>query len=264
MSRVWVQRGAIVAIWVGAIIAWQRYQSSTGSGTLETAQRFIDEVDAMWWGPVAFVVAYLARPLLLFPASLMTVVAGVLFGPVGGVLLVIIGANGSALIAYAVGRSLASPSVSSDDDGAMATSDVVGEDERAGLIARWGRRLRERSFESVFLMRLLFLPYDLVNYVSGALRIRWTSFLLATVLGTLPGTISFVLLGASLERVDMGFDGINAWAIVASVVIFVVSLGIARVLRARTPATTDEQHTGPSASADVAVRTDPATLTPPS
>ena len=61
-------------------------------------------------------------------------------------------------------------------------------------------------------MRLLFLPYDLVNYVCGALRITWSSFLLATALGSLPGTVSFVLLGASLERVDQGLDGIASQA----------------------------------------------------
>ena len=88
---------------------------------------------------------------------------------------------------------------------------------------------------TVFIMRLLFLPYDLVNYVCGALRIKWTSFLLATALGSLPGTISFVLLGASLESVDQGLDGINPWAIVASVAIFVVSIAISRLLRKRQP-----------------------------
>ena len=233
-TRIWLQRGAVVAIWVTAIVVWRSYQTSNDLGTVDAAQRFIDEIDAAWWGPLVYLVAYLARPLILFPASVLTIVAGVLFGPVVGVLLVIVGANASAMLAYGVGRLLARQDRATDDPDA---------DERASLITRWGRRMRERSFETVFLMRLLFLPYDLVNYASGALRIPWTPFLLATALGTLPGTISFVLLGASLERVDMGLDGINPWAIVASVAIFIASLVIARLARTRNTPTRPETTT---------------------
>jgi hypothetical protein len=45
--------------------------------------------------------------------------------------------------------------------------------------------------------------------------------------------VSFVLLGASLDRVDDGLGGIDPVALVASVVIFVVSLVLARILRRR-------------------------------
>jgi uncharacterized membrane protein YdjX (TVP38/TMEM64 family) len=95
--------------------------------------------------------------------------------------------------------------------------------------------MRTHSFETVLVMRLLFLPYDLVNYLAGLLRLRWVPFLLATALGSLPGTVSFVLLGASLDRVDEGLGGIDPVALVASMVIFVASLVVAQVLRLRQP-----------------------------
>jgi hypothetical protein len=38
-----------------------------------------------------------------------------------------------------------------------------------------------------------------VNYLAGFLRIHYMPFLLATVLGSIPGTIAFVLLGSSLS-----------------------------------------------------------------
>lgn len=221
MSRVWLQRFALVTLWAAAFAGWRWYASSEGLSTIETAQRFVDQVDAVWWGPIVFGVAYLLRPLLLFPASIMTIAAGLLFGPVAGTLIVVLVANASAMLAYVIGRGLAGD-----------PKQTAG-DEQAGLIARWGQRMRSNSFESVFIMRLLFLPYDLVNYASGALRIRWTSFLLATVLGTLPGTVSFVLLGASVERLDEGLGGINPITIVVSVAIFVASIVIARMVKQR-------------------------------
>ena len=208
MNRIWLQRDAIAVLWIAAIVGWRWFQQSEGLSTIETAQRLVDEIDGVWWGLLAYALAYLLRPLLLFPATVITVAAGLLFGPIGGVLIVVVAANASAMLAYGIGRLLAGERHGAGSSGGTDA-------DQAGLIARWGDRMRTNSFESVFIMRLLFLPYDLVNYASGALRIRWTSFLLATILGTLPGTIAFVLLGASIERLDEGFGGINPWTIVA-------------------------------------------------
>jgi len=231
--RIWVQRGLVLLLWLTIFLLWRNYQTSNGLSTTEAGQQFIDAVDAAWWGVFAYIGVYLIRPLVLFPASVLTVMGGVLFGPWLGVLVVVIAANMSAMVAYGVGRLLGNVPDAAAADAASGGDDDLDED--LSLVAKWSQRLRENSFVTVFIMRLLFLPYDLVNYVCGALRIKWTSFLLATALGSLPGTISFVLLGASLESVDQGLDGINPWAIVASVAIFVVSIAISRLLRKRQP-----------------------------
>ena len=56
------------------------------------------------WGPLIYVVAYAFRSLVFFPASVLTITAGVLFGPLLGILLTIIGENISANISFIVGR----------------------------------------------------------------------------------------------------------------------------------------------------------------
>ncbi|HSL58397.1 MAG TPA: VTT domain-containing protein [Acidimicrobiales bacterium] len=216
---IWVRRIAVIAVWAAILVGWRAYLSSTGEGVVESAQRFVDAVGGAWWGVLAYLAVYLVRPLVLFPATLLTIAGGLLFGPVGGVAVVIVGANASALVAYGVGRMLGrAPS---------------GDGEVDSLAARWAGRMRTSSFETVLLMRLLFLPYDLVNYLSGVLRVRWVPFLLATAIGSLPGTVSFVLLGASIEQLDEGLGGISPTTLVASVVLIVASLVVARVLRAR-------------------------------
>jgi len=221
---VWIQRAAVAGIWIAAIVGWQIYQSSNGLSTTETAQRFIDTIGGSWWGIFAYVLVYLARPIVLFPASILTIAGGILFGPVVGVLVVVVAANASAMIAYGVGRLLGHAPGAVDDAAA---------DDTTSFARRWSNRMRDNSFETVLIMRLLFLPYDLVNYVSGILRLRWLPFLLATALGSLPGTISFVLLGASIDSVDEGLGGIDPAILVASVFIFLVSLLLARLLRRR-------------------------------
>ena len=231
---VWVQRAAVAGIWVAAIVSWQIHQSSNGLSTTETAQRFIDTVGGSWWGIFAYVLVYLARPIVLFPASILTIVGGILFGPVLGVLVVVLAANASAMVAYGVGRLLGH---------APGTSDAVTGTEATSFVRRWSNRMRDSSFETVLIMRLLFLPYDLVNYVSGMLRLQWLPFLLATALGSLPGTVSFVLLGASIDRVDEGIGGIDPATLGVGLVIFVVSLALARLLRRRQPAQTQSPTT---------------------
>lgn len=223
---IWVQRGVVLVVWLGAIVAWQRYQSGNGLSTTETAQQFIDTAGTAWWGVLAFVAVYLLRPIVLFPASVLTVVGGILFGPVIGVLVVVVAANASAMIAYGVGRLLGRD---------PRTEDARVDAADRSLAQRWSGRMRENSFETVLIMRLLFLPYDLVNYLSGILRLAWLPFLVATALGSLPGTVSFVLLGASLDDLDEGLGGIDPAVLGASLFIFVVSLLVARVLRRRQP-----------------------------
>lgn len=223
-ARTWLQRGTILALWITALAVWQNYRSSNDLSSLEAGQRFIDAIEVAWWGIFAFIGVYLIRPLVLFPASVLTVMGGIVFGPWVGVLAVVVAANASALVAYGVGHLLG---------GTPGAEPDAVPDGTESFAARWGDRLRANSFETVFVMRLIFLPYDLVNYLCGALRIRRTSFLLATALGSLPGTISFVLLGASLERIDNGIDGINPIAIVFSVVLFIVSVAISRVVKRR-------------------------------
>jgi len=236
---VWVQRAAVAGIWVAAIVSWQIHQSSNGLSTTETAQRFIDTVGGSWWGIFAYVLVYLARPIVLFPASILTIVGGILFGPVLGVLVAALAANASAMVAYGVGRLLGH---------APGTSDAITGTEATSFARRWSNRMRDNSFETVLIMRLLFLPYDLVNYVSGMLRLQWMPFLLATALGSLPGTVSFVLLGASIDRVDEGIGGIDPATLVVGLVIFVVSLALARLLRRRQPAQT--QSPPPNSTTD--------------
>ena len=229
-TRTWLQRGVVASIWLVAFLIWRNYQTSNDLSTTEAGQRFIDAIESAWWGILAYVGVYLLRPIVLFPASILTIMGGVLFGSVVGTIVVILAANTSAMIAFGIGRLLGKPPGADDD---ILDGDDGDGDGDESFISKWSTKMRENSFETVFTMRLIFLPYDLVNYASGALRIKWTSFLLATVLGSIPGTISFVLLGSSLERIDMGLDGINPWAIAAGVAIFVVSIIISRILKKR-------------------------------
>jgi uncharacterized membrane protein YdjX (TVP38/TMEM64 family) len=205
-------------VWAFVLAGWFYYQRSTGLGTVATLQRFIDGARGGWWAFSVFIVVYTIRPLVLFPASLLTVAGGLLFGPLLGIVATVVGANASALFAYWLARSLGfDPSGQTD----------AGE----GVLGRWAERMRAESFLTVLLMRLAFLPYDLVNYGAGFLRIRPGAFLLATAIGSLPGTISFTLAGASIESLEQGPSGVDPWVLAASALLFFVSVLLAPLVK---------------------------------
>ena len=134
-------------------------------------------------GPILYMSLYTLRPVLFFPASVMTILGGVLFGPLYGVLYTIVGSNASASLAYWIGRFFA--------------HDIHLEDNK--LFGVWIQKARDNPLVSVVTMRFIYLPYDLVNYGSGVARINWLVFALGTMISILPGTLTFVLLGASLD-----------------------------------------------------------------
>lgn len=220
-----VQRGLIAVFWVTLIGGLWWYARSSGQSPIETAQSFIDFVRGKWWAIGLFIAVYTLRPLAVFPATVLTVGAGLLFGPGVGIGAAVVGANLSAALTWVIGRSVAGDANGDDNDA-----------ERRDLMRRWADRLRNDSFTTVLVMRFLFVPYDLVGYVSGFLRIAFWPFLAATAIGSLPGTVAFVLAGASIDRLDQGVSGIDGRTIAISIVLFVASLGFARLLRRRAPA----------------------------
>ncbi len=214
-----LKRISIVVLWVAAIVGWVLYQRSTGLGTIGTLEAFIEAIRGEWWAFGLFILIYALRPVVLFPASLFTIAGGLLFGPVVGVAASVLGANASAMVAYFIARAFG---FEFDDD-----------DEHIGIMREWAGRIRRNSFESVLLMRLAFLPYDGVNYAAGFLKIRPLQFLLATAIGSLPGTVSFSLAGASIESLSDGPAGVDPIVLIASVVLFFLSIGISQIVKRR-------------------------------
>ena len=220
----WRRHGTKVAtlgFWVlvvGGYYLYARQNDLTFNDAVVTVADFL--TDSVY-GPLLYMVLYALRPLFFFPATILTLLGGFLFGPIG-IIYTIIGSNASAMVAYGVGRYFGQGVLEDEDD--------------AGFVQRYAQRMRDNSFETILIMRLIFLPYDLVNYAAGFLRIDWKAFLAATAIGSVPGTVSFVLLGASFGTLDellAGEVSLHPATLIASVVIIGLSLALSRYVRRR-------------------------------
>lgn len=205
--------------WVSLIYSFQYYRITNDLSYSAVLLSLVDFFTSTLWGPVIYMGLYAVRPIILFPATLLTALSGTLFGFWWGIIFTILGENASANFAYWIGRFFG--------------KDMKLEDS---VVGNWVKALRERPFGTVLFMRLFYVPFDLTNYGSGILKIKWLSYFSATLIGIIPGLTTFVALGAALDlqhfsENGLSFDAFDPHFLILSVVIFVVSLGLSKLLR---------------------------------
>lgn len=223
------QKVVAAIIWL-ILIGGYTYYYQANQLTTETAILQIVDLLSSPWGPLLYILIYALRPLIFFSAAVLTVASGSIFGTGSSihltlaVLYTIVGSNLSATVAYLLGHFFGEGLIKEEKEG------------KANLVQRYAERMRNNSFETILIMRFIFLPYDLVNYLAGILRINWKSFILATILGSIPGTIAFVSFGASIDIKQLArgerpqFD---PWILLFGATILVVSILISRFFKRR-------------------------------
>ncbi len=183
-------------------------------------------VEGHAWGPLIYIGLYALRPFILFPAMLLTITSGSLFGFLGGWALTIVGENLSANVAYLIARFLA--------------GDAINESTNR-FVRRWRPTLEEQAISTIIILRIIYLPFDLVNYACGILGVPWWKYALATFIGILPPMVTFVSFGASIDVEEvLRSKGtlsvatlINSQQLWISVGLLVASLVLARVVHLR-------------------------------
>jgi uncharacterized membrane protein YdjX (TVP38/TMEM64 family) len=161
-----------------------------------------------------YVVLYAVRPLILFPATLLTVASGLIFGPWLGVVFTMVGENASANFAFALARWFGRKSVTN---------------HLSEMMHSWDDKLQENGIVTVLAMRLIMLPFDAVNFGCGLTSIRQRDYAIGTFFGIIPSLIGFVLIGG------LAASGGHNRAVILSLSLFfiVVSFGIANFLKRR-------------------------------
>ena len=212
-------RTVVAVVWVGTLAAvlvvWWRSGVALAD-TPDLLDGWLSEFGLLKAAAI-YVALYTVRPLILFPASFLTIASGLIFGPWLGIVFTIIGENASANFGFVLARWLG--------------RDWVGGHEH-GAVVSWERRIRENALVSVLLMRLLYLPFDAVGFGCGLSSMRQRDYAIGTFIGILPSVVSFVLLGgAAASNVE---DRLSVF--LAAVVFFLLGLAIARWLRPGTPA----------------------------
>jgi uncharacterized membrane protein YdjX (TVP38/TMEM64 family) len=136
-------------------------------------------------GPAVAVLAYVLCTVLFVPGSAITLGVATLFGLKTAFIVVLIGANGGALCSFLLARTFLREKVARWADGNPKFRSF---DHAIGL----------QGFKIVVLARLSpIFPFNTLNYLLGVTPVKTGAYVIANLLGMLPGMILYVYIGAA-------------------------------------------------------------------
>ena len=134
------------------------------------------------WAPALFVALQVLITVGPVPRTIFTVAAGLLFGAATGVVLAVTATALASVVAFWLVR--------------LTGGALVERYADRGPVLWTRRRLDRSGLLAVTSLRLIpAIPFSVLNYAAGLSGVRFTPYLLGTVLGTAPGTVALVILG---------------------------------------------------------------------
>ena len=137
--------------------------------------------------PGVFILLYAINTVSLIPPiGILSLSAGLAFGPVVGFAAILAGAMIGTAATFAISRRLGRGFV---------------ERRLGGKFRALDERLERNGFATVLFFRLVpIVPYEPLNYLSGLSKIRFRDYWLASLLGLIPGAGIAALFGDSLTQ----------------------------------------------------------------
>src|SRR3954452_22258905 len=157
-------------------------------GDHDEVRRQIDRLGAA--GPLLILALTLLHAVVFYPAEIVDAAAGFAYGFFPALALVMFGWLLSALLCYAVGRSVARPLLDRWL-GEERFERIEGTIERGGPALLIGMRL------------IPIFPFSIVCYAAGAARVPVWRYLWTTTVGYLPITAISVYFGTRLESLSL-------------------------------------------------------------
>lgn len=165
---------------LGLILAW-RFTPLSALAHPDSIRQWLVDIAEIPAAPLIVLATFVLGGLIVFPVMLLIAATAAAFGPWLGFVLAGMGAIASAVITYGIGAAI----------GRDAVETVMGP-----RLHRVRRSIRERGVLAVAAIRLVpIAPFTLVNLIAGASKIRFTDYVLGTVIGMAPGLVLMSALG---------------------------------------------------------------------
>lgn len=152
---------------------------------IEQVLKFIEDKGA--FAAIIYLGIYVVKPFfIIIPTNIIAIAGGMMFGPVKGFILTMIGFFITGTIAFYISR-------------------LLGRDFVEGIIGKrmlkLDENLEQNGFKILFLLRLPpILPYDPLSYACGFTKVSYKSFIIASLLGVMPETICYSILGKNFDK----------------------------------------------------------------
>jgi uncharacterized membrane protein YdjX (TVP38/TMEM64 family) len=173
-------------------------------------------------GPVVFIAGYALATVAFLPGTPLTLLAGLLFGPIVGGTYAFSGAMIGAVLAFLVARYAARDLVDS----------WMRKNER---LRRLDAGVERQGWRMLVITRLVpVFPFNLQNYAYGLTRVRLGTYTLVSGLCIVPGVAVYAFAGGSLGSLSAGGDLTRVFIYLGvAAVIFVALSFVPGILRHR-------------------------------
>jgi len=212
MRRGWVRPAMVVGLIVAGVIAARAFGlgEAIRFENLARLKQWIESYGAL--APAIFIVGYILAAVFFVPGLPITVLGGVVFGPVWGTVYVWIAATIGAALAFLVAR--------------YAVRSTVERWVRASpRLARVDGQVAEHGWRIVMLTRLVpIFPFNLQNYAYGVTRIGFWPYVITSSVCMLPGTAAFTFAGGALSEGRGEVKRTLAYLAIAGVLLVLISL----------------------------------------
>lgn len=133
--------------------------------------------------PAIFVLGHVVASLLFVPRTLLALVAGLLFGSVGGIAWATVGSTLGSLAGFLLAR--------------YVNSGLI-EPERLPKLGPLLVKAEAGGWRAVAMIRLIpVIPHPITNYGLGLTRLPLSSYIWGSIVGQLPMTLAYVEFGAA-------------------------------------------------------------------
>lgn len=177
----------VAGLGFGYAMGWHRYLTLDFLGDSRLALKAFVSANPIA-APLGFTLLYAVAVAFSFPAaSVLTIFSGFLFGWLFGGVLAIIGATVGATILFLAART--------------AFGGFLKE-RAGGAAARLSQGFERDAFSYLLVLRIApFIPFFVVNIAPAVFNVRLRTFVVATLIGILPGAFAYAWLGQGVDSV---------------------------------------------------------------
>jgi uncharacterized membrane protein YdjX (TVP38/TMEM64 family) len=199
---------AALVIGLGFFIAWKTGVVSKLKD-VQAMQAFLKSFGV--WGYLVFILVFIASCVFMLPGSMLTIVAGIAFGPIIGGVVSLIGATLGATAAFLVAKYVARGMIESK----------IGQNE---MFKKIDDGVEKNGTSFLILTRLVpVFPFSFQNYAYGLTKIKLGTYFIVSLICMAPGAFIYAYMAG--EIVTNGFStGLLVKFAAAGVILFLISL----------------------------------------
>lgn len=161
--------------------------------------------------PIIYVVAYILNTISVIPPiGFLSIAGGMVFGKVWGFVYIMTGCMIGTTCTFYISRLF----------GGSLVQKIL-----KGKLKNLDEALEKHGFTTVLILRVVYFPYEILNYAGGLTRMKFKDFFLGTFLGLIPGVAISTVFGGALGNIKTPKDLLTL-EFAAAVALFAAALSI--------------------------------------